>query len=60
MKESIDEIKDEINKKLLYWKNLKSKKAKLFLIIIALGLIILKVFTTVLTFDWLTSLFNTV
>jgi len=60
MKESIDEIKDEINKKLLYWKNLKSKKAKLFLIIIALGLIGLKVFTTVLTFDWLTSLFNTV
>ncbi|AZQ85370.1 hypothetical protein EKO29_16095 [Colwellia sp. Arc7-635] len=60
MKESIAEIKDEINKKLLYWKNLKSKKAKLFLIIIALGLIGLKVFTTVLTFDWLTSLFNTV
>ena len=60
MKESIDEIKDEINKKLLYWKNLKSKKAKLFLIIIALGIIGLKVFTTVLTFDWLTSLFNTV
>jgi hypothetical protein len=60
MKESITEIKDEINKKLLYWKNLKSKKTKLFLIIIALGLIGLKVFTTVLTFDWLTSLFNTV
>ena len=60
MKESIAEIKDEINKKLLYWKNLKSKKAKLFLIIIGLGLIGLKVFTTVLTFDWLTSLFNTV
>jgi len=60
VKESIAEIKDEINKKLRYWKSLKSKKAKLFLIIVGLSLIALKVFTTVLTFDWLTSLFNTV
>jgi hypothetical protein len=60
MKESIAEIKDEINKKLLYWKSLKSKKVKLLLIIVGLGLICLKIFTTVLTFDWLTSLFNTV
>ena len=58
MKESIKEVKSEIKAKLLYWNNIKSIKMKVFLIVIFLGLIGLKLFTTVLTFDWLSSLFN--
>ena len=57
MKESIDELKGEFKAKLDYWNNIKSRKAKVFLFIIFLALIGLKVFTTVLTFDWLKSLF---
>jgi hypothetical protein len=57
MKESIDELKGEFKAKLDYWHNIKSRKAKVFLFIIFLALIGLKVFTTVLTFDWLKSLF---
>ena len=57
MKESIDELKGEFKATLDYWNNLKSRKAKVFLFIIFLALIGLKVFTTVLTFDWLKSLF---
>ena len=59
MKESIKEIKNQINEKLLYW-NKKNKKMKVFLIVVFLGVIGLKIFTTVLTFDWLSSLFNSV
>ena len=58
MKESIEEVKSEIKARLLYWNNIKSKKMKVFFIVIILGLIGLKIFTTVLTFDWLSSLFN--
>jgi len=57
MKESMDELKGEFKAKLDYWNNIKSRKAKVFLIVILLALIGLKVFTTVLTFDWLRSLF---
>ena len=60
MKESIKEVKNQINEKLLYWNNLKNKKMKVFLIVVFLGVIGLKIFTTVLTFDWLSSLFNSV
>ena len=57
MKESIDELKGEFKAKLDYWHNIKSRKAKVFLIVLSLALIALKIFTTVLTFDWLKSLF---
>jgi len=60
MKESIDEIKREAKEKLLFWNNLKSRKAKASLIVIFLTVIGLKVFTTVLTFDWLSDLFNSI
>lgn len=58
MKESIDEVKNEVKAKLLYWNNIQSKKVKVALIFLFAGLVALKVFTTVLTFDWLTSLFS--
>jgi hypothetical protein len=60
MKDAKNEVMDEIKAKLLYWNNIKSKKNKVLLIILFLGLIGLKVFTTVLTFDWLAGLFITV
>jgi hypothetical protein len=28
MKEAIDEVKNEVNAKLLFWKNIKSRKVK--------------------------------
>ncbi|MGO2130372.1 MAG: hypothetical protein ACTH4U_16685 [Pseudoalteromonas prydzensis] len=56
MKEDIDELKSELQAKLLFWNNLKSKKIKVIFILIIFGLIGLKVFTTMLTFDWLTGL----
>jgi hypothetical protein len=58
MKDAINDIKSEIKAKLLYWNNIQSKKAKVGLIILFAGLIALKIFTTVLTFDWLTGLFS--
>lgn len=58
MKESIDEVKNELKAKLLYWNNLKSRKIKVGVIILFLGVIALKIFTTVLTFDWLSSLLS--
>ena len=57
MKEAIDEVKSDVKARLLYWNNIQSKKVKVALIFCFAGLITLKVFTTVLTFDWLTSLF---
>lgn len=57
MKGSVEQIKHEFNAKLLYWNNLKSRQLKLLIIVTSLGLIALKVFTTVLTFDWLSGLF---
>ena len=56
MKEGIDELKSEFQAKLLFWNNIKSKKIKALLILLCFGLIGLKVFTTVLTFDWLAGL----
>ena len=58
MKEAIDEVKNEVKAKLLLWKNIKNRKVKGFFIFLFLGLVGLKVFTTVLTFDWLASLFS--
>ena len=58
MKEAIDEIKTEFKSKLLFWNNIQSKKIKVALIFLFIGLVGLKIFTTVLTFDWLASLFS--
>jgi hypothetical protein len=58
MKESIDEVKNELKAKLLYWNNLKSRKIKVGVIILFLGILALKIFTTVLTFDWLSGLLS--
>jgi|TARA_B110000503_G_scaffold95177_1_gene143329 hypothetical protein len=58
MKEAIDEVKNEVKAKLLLWKNIKNRKVKVILIFLFLGLVGLKVFTTVLTFDWLARLFS--
>ncbi len=58
MKESIDELKREFKAKLNFWNNMQSMKIKVALLLLFIGLIGLKIFTTVLTFDWLASLFN--
>ena len=58
MKEAIDEVKNEVKAKLLLWKNIKNRKVKVIFIFLFLGLIGLKVFTTVLTFDWLARLLS--
>ena len=56
MKEAIDDVKNDVKAKLLLWKNIKNTKVKVILIFLFLGLVGLKVFTTVLTFDWLARL----
>jgi len=58
MKESIDELKNEFKTKVLFWNNIQNIKIKIALLILFIALIGLKVFTTVLTFDWLVSLFS--
>jgi hypothetical protein len=58
MKEAIDDVKNEVKAKLLLWKNIKNTKVKVILIFLFLGLVGLKVFTTVLTFDWLARLLS--
>jgi hypothetical protein len=58
MKEVMNELTDEFKAKLLFWRNIQSKKVKVALLFLFIALIILKVFTTVLTFDWLASLLN--
>ena len=56
MKEDLDKLKSEFQEKLLFLNNIKSKKVKTVSILLCFGLIGLKVFTTILTFDWLTEL----
>ena len=56
MKEAINEVKSEVKAKLLFWNNLKSRKLKVALVLLFIALVGLKIFTTVLTFDWLASL----
>ncbi len=53
MKNNHNELKSELQAKLLFWNNLKSKQTKALLILVFFGLIGLKVFTTILTFDCL-------
>jgi hypothetical protein len=57
MKEGFNEVKSEVKAKLLLWKNIKSRKLKVAAVFLLIGIVGLKVFTTVLTFDWLGSLF---
>lgn len=56
MKDGIDELKSEFQARLLFWKNIKSNKIKAILILFCFGVVGLKIFTTVLTFDWLVGL----
>lgn len=58
MKESIDELKTEFKAKLDSWQSLKSRKIKVAVIVLCIGIVALKIFTTVLTVDWLSNLFN--
>jgi hypothetical protein len=58
MKEVIDNVKNEMKSKLLFWNNIQSRKVKISLIFLFVALVGLKNFTSVLTFDWLVSLFN--
>ena len=58
MKAAIDEVKNEVKAKLLLWKSIKSRKVKVIFIFLFVGLVGLKVFTTVLTFDWLARLLS--
>ena len=58
MKEAIDDVKNDVKAKLLLWKNIKNTKVKVILIFLFLGLVGLKVFTTVSTFDWLARLLS--
>lgn len=58
MKAAIEEVKTEIRAKLSHWNNIKSKKLKVSFIVLFFALIALKIFTTVLTFDWLAGLIN--
>jgi len=58
MKEGIAEVKKEIKAKLLFWNNIQSKRVKVALIFGFIAIVALKVFTTVLTFDWLVNLFS--
>ena len=53
MKEALDDVKNDVKAKLLLWKNIKNTKVKVIFIFLFFGLVGLKVFTTVLTFDWL-------
>lgn len=57
MKESINEIKREVKAKWLFWQRIESKRLKVALILLFLVLVGIKIFTTVLTFDWLANLF---
>ncbi len=58
MKKAIDEVKNEVKAKLLFWHNMQNKKAKVAVIFLFIALVGLKVFTTIFTFDWLASLFH--
>jgi len=62
VKESIseakNEVKNELKAKLVYWNNLKNSKVKAGVILVFIGVIALKIFTSILTFEWLSRLFQ--
>lgn len=60
MKAGFEEVSNESKAKILFCNNIKSKKVKVGLIFLCTGLIGLKIFTTVLTFDWLADLVKSI
>jgi len=50
------EIETEIKKKLRAWGNIKSKKMKGFIGIVALFVIIIKILVTVISVEWFSNL----
>jgi len=56
VKDGFKDVRSELNAKLVLWKNLKSKKLKVAFVLLFIGLVGLKIFTTAVTFDWLTDL----
>ncbi|QFT55296.1 hypothetical protein FIU95_12090 [Microbulbifer sp. THAF38] len=56
MKEGLEKVKSEINSKISFWNNVKSRKVKAGLIVLFIGIVCLKIYTTVFTFDWFTNL----
>jgi hypothetical protein len=58
MQEVINTIKNEVKAKLQFWNNIQSKKVKVACICLFAALVGLKVFTTVLTVDWLAGLLS--
>jgi hypothetical protein len=58
IREAIDQVRTEVNAKILDWNKIKSRKLKVGLICFFITLLALKLFTTFLTFDWLASLFK--
>lgn len=54
----MDEIKNELKAKYALWNNIQSKKVKFAFVLLIFGIVGLKVFTTVLTFDWFADLFS--
>ena len=57
MKVAIEEIKSAAKVKLQFWHTIENWWVKASIIALLLAVIALKVFTTVLTFDWLSNLF---
>jgi hypothetical protein len=57
MKEAVEEIRTAVKEKMQFWHGINNRWIKAALILFFLALIGLKIFTTVLTFDWLSGLF---
>jgi hypothetical protein len=58
MKDDLNLVKSEVKAKFLLWNNIQSKKLRVALVFLFIAIVGLKIFTTVLTFDWLTGLFS--
>ena len=58
MKKAYNEVKSEVKAKLLLWNNLENRKLKMAFVLLFIAIVALKIFTTVLTFDWIAGLFN--
>jgi len=56
VKEGFEKVKSEVNSKILFWNNIKSRKLKAALIAVFIGVVFLKIYTTLFTFDWFTKL----
>lgn len=58
MTEGFNQVKSEVKAKLLFWNNIQSRKLKVAIVFLFVAIVGLKVFTTVLTFDWLAGLLS--